>query len=117
MRKTTLTKMILLSCTLVLGFGLSDRSLATTMQSDQVQSDQVSHVLLAQSASSNSYTSKTRNNGARQAAAAARSEVGGRVISVKPGKDGAGFRVRMLVEGGRVITVRVDSQGRVVNDR
>ena len=112
MRKTTLTKMILLSCTLVLGFGLSDRSLATTKQNDQV-----SHVLLAQSASSNSYTSKTRNNGARQAAAAACSEVGGRVISVKPGKDGAGFRVRMLVEGGRVITVRVDSQGRVVNDR
>ncbi len=75
------------------------------------------HVFLAQSSASNSYTSKTRSNDARKAATAARNEVGGRVISVKPGKEGAGYRVRMLVEGGRVITVKVDSQGRVVNNR
>ena len=51
----------------------------------------------------------------RQAAAAARSKVGGRVISVKPYKNGNGYRVRLLVDGGRVITVRVDGKGRVLD--
>ncbi len=69
-------------------------------------------VLAAQSSSSN-FVSGQPGVSASQAANAARGKVGGRVISVKPKKGGQGYRVRMLVEGGRVVTVNVDSKGRV----
>ncbi len=51
---------------------------------------------------------------AKQAAAIARKEMEGRVLSVKPMLDkGAGYRVNMLLDGGRVVTVKVDPHGRI----
>jgi hypothetical protein len=53
------------------------------------------------------------NNGisAEQAAAVVSRAYGGRVVSVKP--EGNGYKVRVLLEGGRVKTVQVDSRGHV----
>ena len=64
----------------------------------------------------NNYFSDQAGVSSRQAASAARNKVGGKVISVKPRKNGKGYRVRLLVEGGRVVTVQVDATGRVIND-
>lgn len=72
----------------------------------------VAFAITAKSTASN-FVGNQPGVSARQAAAAARDKVGGRVISVKPKKGGEGFRVRMLVEGGRVITVNVDEKGNV----
>ena len=48
------------------------------------------------------------------AAAIARQELGGRVLSVTVPQGGErGYRVRLLLEGGRVTTVLVDPQGDV----
>lgn len=47
-----------------------------------------------------------------QAASIARGAYGGRVVSVQPGGDG-GYKVRLLLDGGRVKTVRVDGGGSV----
>ena len=50
---------------------------------------------------------------AKRAASIARRQVDGRVLAIKPrGREG-GWHVRMLAEGGRVVTVAIDSQGRV----
>ena len=65
---------------------------------------------------SNNYFSDQAGVSQRQAASAARSKIGGKVISVKPEKNGKGYRVRLLVEGGRVVTVQVDPKGRVIGD-
>jgi uncharacterized membrane protein YkoI len=47
-----------------------------------------------------------------QAASIARGAYGGRVVSVQSGGDG-GYKVRLLLDGGRVKTVRVDGRGSV----
>ncbi|NKB99750.1 MAG: hypothetical protein GKR90_14815 [Pseudomonadales bacterium] len=52
----------------------------------------------------------TRKDAARQA----RNATQGKVIAIKPIKKGnAGYSVRLLVEGGRVVTVKVDRDGNV----
>jgi hypothetical protein len=52
----------------------------------------------------------TRKDAARQARRATQ----GKVIAIKPIKQGnAGYSVRLLVEGGRVVTVNVDRNGNV----
>lgn len=50
---------------------------------------------------------------AKDAARLAREQVGGKLISIKPDKKLGGYTVRLLVDGGRVVKVRVDQQGRV----
>jgi len=46
------------------------------------------------------------------AANIARRETGGRVLSLTPIKGGQeGYRIRLLLDGGRVVTVVVDAQG------
>ncbi len=52
---------------------------------------------------------------AEQAAAVVSRAYGGRVVSVKPegGNGQRVYKVRVLLEGGRVKTVQVDSRGRV----
>ncbi len=55
----------------------------------------------------------------RQATAIARRDVGGRVLSAnerfRPG--GVEYRVRLLVDGERVVTVTVDGEGRLRKKR
>jgi hypothetical protein len=53
------------------------------------------------------------NNGmsAQQAAAVVSRAYGGRVVSVK--QEGNNYKVRVLLEGGRVKTVQVDSRGHI----
>lgn len=97
----------LLSCRVMLGCLLMLGWQGTLAHAD-------SPVMITARASVNNYVSGQRGSAAaKQAATAARNEVGGRVISVKPQKKGQGHRVRMLVEGGRVVTVDVDGKGRV----
>ncbi len=86
--------------------------LLVSLGSAQVATAEITHLAAAQSSASN-YVGNQPGVSKSQAAAAARSEVGGRVISVKPRKGSQGYRVRMLVEGGRVVTVNVDGKGRV----
>lgn len=70
-------------------------------------------MLLAQ-AKTDRFVSDTPQVEARQAARAAREAVQGRVISVKPVRQGkGGYRVRILADGGRVVTVNVDEKGKV----
>ena len=54
-----------------------------------------------------------------QATAIARKHTGGRVLSATPKQRSSGteYRVRMLVDGERVMTVVVDHQGRIKNKR
>jgi len=54
-----------------------------------------------------------------KATSLARQKVGGRVLSATPKQRGGNtvYRVRMLVDGERVITVTVDQQGRVKGGR
>ncbi len=54
-----------------------------------------------------------------RATAIARRETGGRVLSATPKQRSTGteYRIRMLVDGERVITVTVDERGRVKNRR
>ncbi len=54
-----------------------------------------------------------------KATSIARKHTGGRVLSATPRQRSAGteYRVRMLVDGERVITVTVDHKGRVKNKR
>jgi len=50
----------------------------------------------------------------KDAARFARDATRGRVIAVKPiNKGGAGYNVRLLMDGGRVVTVKVDRRGKV----
>ncbi len=50
----------------------------------------------------------------KDAARFARDATRGRVIAVKPmKKGGAGYNVRLLMDGGRVVTVKVDRRGKV----
>lgn len=52
------------------------------------------------------------------AADIARRETGGRVLSVTPLERGQrGYRIRLLLDGGRVTTILVDSQGGVRRPR
>jgi ribosomal protein L34 len=74
-------------------------------------------LLVVGASQANNYVNDHGSSQARRAAVAARSHVGGRVISVKPEKRNSGYRVRMLVDGGRVVTVEVDAKGRVRADR
>lgn len=74
-------------------------------------------LLMVGASQASNYVNEQGSMQARRAAAAARSHVGGRVISVKPEKQDNGYRVRMLVDGGRVVTVNVDAKGRVRADR
>ncbi len=54
-----------------------------------------------------------------QATAIARKHTGGRVLSATPKQRSSGmeYRIRMLVDGERVMTVVVDHQGRIKNKR
>ena len=54
-----------------------------------------------------------------KATAIARKHTGGRVLSATPRQrsNGTEYRIRLLVDGQRVITVTVDSQGRIRNRR
>ena len=62
----------------------------------------------------NSFLSNQAGISPREAAAIARRQHHqGRVLSVKPNQSIKGYRVRMLVDGGRVVTVNVDGKGRV----
>ena len=47
-----------------------------------------------------------------RAARLARRHVAGKVLSVKPARSG-GYRVSVLAEGARVVTVAVDAKGRI----
>ncbi len=47
-----------------------------------------------------------------RAARIARRHVSGKVLSVKPAREG-GYRVRVLSEGARVVTIAVDAKGRI----
>ena len=50
----------------------------------------------------------------KEAARRARAATDGKVIAIKPVKKGNdGYNVRLVVEGGRVVTVRVDGSGKV----
>ena len=50
----------------------------------------------------------------KEAARQAKNATQGRVIAIKPINQGsAGYSVRLLVEGGRVVTVKVDQNGKV----
>ena len=52
------------------------------------------------------------------ASAIARRQTGGRVLSVTPLEGGQrGYRIRLLLDGGRVTTVLVDAQGSVRKQR
>ncbi len=55
----------------------------------------------------------------QEATAIARRHTGGRVLSANPMQKrlGTEYRVRMLVDGERVVTVTVDPQGRVRDRR
>ena len=57
--------------------------------------------------------------GIERATQIARKHTGGRVISATPlqRSDGTEYRVRMLVDGERVVTVTVDASGRVKKKR
>ncbi len=66
----------------------------------------------------NNYMANPAGITAKQAAAAARNHIQGRVLSVKPHaknphSENRGYRVKLLVDGGRVVTVNVDGNGRV----
>lgn len=54
-----------------------------------------------------------------KATSIARRHTGGRVLSTTPKQRSAGteYRVRMLVDGERVVTVTVDHKGRIKNKR
>ena len=50
----------------------------------------------------------------KEAARRARAATDGKVIAIKPDKQGkSGYNVRLVVDGGRVVTVRVDQSGKV----
>ena len=61
----------------------------------------------------NNYMANPAGISAKQAATAARNHIEGRVLSVKPHSKNNGYRVKLLVDGGRVVTVNVDGNGRV----
>lgn len=75
----------------------------------------LSPVALAADSQAKRYVSEDQPDlTAREAANAARQKIDGRVISVKPLRRGErGYRVRILAEGGRVVTLSVDEQGKV----
>ena len=75
----------------------------------------LSPVVLAADGQAKRFVSEDQNDvTAREAANAARQKVDGRVISVKPQRRGErGYRVRILAEGGRVVTLSVDERGKV----
>jgi len=54
-----------------------------------------------------------------QATAIARQQTGGRVLSAAPQTQGTrtAYRIRLLVDGQRVVTVVVDAEGRIKNKR
>lgn len=60
----------------------------------------------------NNYVTQGSKISPKRAANIARRHVDGRVLKVKPARDG-GYQVRVLAEGGRVVTVVVDDHGRV----
>ena len=61
------------------------------------------------------YAAQAEGIGSGEAAERVRALYGGRVISVSPANRGGvqGYTVRVLVEGGRVKTVFVDSRGSI----
>ena len=69
-------------------------------------------------ASSNSFTTRSRVS-LKQATGIARKHTGGRVLSAHTKQRGAAveYRVRMLVNGERVVTVTVDQSGHVRDRR
>ncbi len=73
---------------------------------------------LAKDASS-SYFSPSPGIGIKQATAIVRESIGGRVLSASPRQVGQHmqYRVRVLVDGERVITVTVDQNGRILRRR
>ncbi len=68
---------------------------------------------LTHKASNNFVAPGNASISAKRAASIARRQVDGRVLAIKPRVSEGGWHVRMLAEGGRVITVAIDAQGRV----
>jgi len=65
-------------------------------------------------ARSDTYFSQPAGISRKEAARRARDATDGKVIAIKPVKKGSeGYNVRLVVEGGRVVTVRVDRSGKV----
>ena len=70
--------------------------------------DDISH-----KAANNFYDAKQSQISPQRAASLAKRHQPGRVLSIKPREKRGGYHVRMLVDGGRVVTVKVDAKGRV----
>lgn len=67
-----------------------------------------------QGAGSEKFFGKPSGLSRKDAARQAKNATQGRVIAIKPINQGAaGYSVRLVVEGGRVVTVKVDQNGRV----
>ena len=65
-------------------------------------------------ARSDNFFSQPAGISRKEAARRARDATDGKVIAVKPDKKGGdGYNVRLVVEGGRVVTVKVDQSGKV----
>ena len=59
------------------------------------------------------YFSQPAGISRKEAARRARNATQGKVIAIKPAGDRRGYNVRLVLDGGRVVTVRVDQQGKV----
>lgn len=67
-----------------------------------------------QGARSERYFTQPSGLSRKDAARQAKNATQGRVIAIKPINQGsAGYSVRLVVEGGRVVTVKVDQNGKV----
>lgn len=65
-------------------------------------------------ARSDNFFSQPAGISRKEAARRARDATDGKVIAIKPDKKGNdGYNVRLVVDGGRVVTVRVDQSGKV----
>lgn len=63
---------------------------------------------------SDNYFSQPAGISRKEAARRARDATDGKVIAIKPARKGNdGYNVRLVVDGGRVVTVRVDRSGKV----
>ena len=75
---------------------------------------QAQESIFKEASSSNSFTA-TSGISLKQATAIARKEMGGRVLSAKPYRRGGthGYQVRLFIDEERVVSVIVDSEGRI----
>lgn len=67
-----------------------------------------------ENARSENYFNQAPGISRKEAARQARNATQGKVIAIKPiSKGSRGYNVRLVVDGGRVVTVRVDQSGKV----